>query len=124
MPIQLNEENGGKIVDVRVTGKLDKADYESFVPAFERLARQHGKLRVLFDITGFHGWMSGGAIWDEIKFDIKHLADIERIAAVGDKKWQQGITAFFEPFTSAKTRYFDHTDTAEARKWLGESQSV
>ena len=59
MPIQLNEENGGKILVVHVSGKLAKADYEHFVPEFERLVRQHGKLRVLFDMTGFHGWKPG-----------------------------------------------------------------
>jgi hypothetical protein len=53
MPIQLNEENGGKILVVHVSGKLAKADYAHFVPEFERLVRQHGKLRVLFDMTGF-----------------------------------------------------------------------
>ncbi len=56
MPIQLNEENGGKQINMHVNGKLEKADYEHFVPEFERLARQHGKLRVLFDMAGFHGW--------------------------------------------------------------------
>ena len=117
MPIQLQEENDGKMLAVHVTGKLVKSDYEKFVPEFERLVQQHGKLRVLFDMTGFHGW-EGGALWDEIKFDIKHFADIERIAAVGDRKWQHGMAAFFTPFTKATTRYFDHADAAEARKWL------
>ena len=60
MPIQVNEENGGKILTLHVSGKLMKADYEHFVPEFERLVRQHGKLRVLFDLTGFHGWEAGG----------------------------------------------------------------
>src|ERR1035438_9327998 len=59
MPIQLNEENGGKMLAVHVSGKLAKADYEHFVPEFERLVRQHGKLRVLFDMAGFHGWEVG-----------------------------------------------------------------
>ncbi len=44
MPIQLKEENGGKLINVHVSGKLEKADYEHFVPEFERLARQHGKI--------------------------------------------------------------------------------
>ncbi len=117
MPIKLQEENGGKMLAVHVTGKLVKSDYEKFVPEFERLVQQHGKLRVLFDMTGFHGW-EGGALWDEIKFDIKHFADIERIAAVGDRKWQHGMAVFFTPFTKATTCYFDHADAAEARKWL------
>jgi hypothetical protein len=46
MPIQLNEENGGKILVVHVSGKLAKADYAHFVPEFERLVRLHGKLRL------------------------------------------------------------------------------
>jgi hypothetical protein len=54
MPIQLNEENGGKLATV---------DYERFVPEFERLVRQHGKLRLLFDMTGFHGWEAGARKW-------------------------------------------------------------
>jgi hypothetical protein len=50
-----------------------KEDYEHFVPEFERLVRQHGKLRVLFDMTGFHGW-EAGALGEDIRFDSKHFA--------------------------------------------------
>jgi hypothetical protein len=40
MPIQLNEENCGKILVLQVGGKLVREDYEHFVPEFERLVRQ------------------------------------------------------------------------------------
>ncbi len=119
MPIQIKEENGGKVLVLHISGKLVKADYERFVPEFERLLRQHGKLRVLFDMSDFHGW-EGSAAWEDIKFDIKHFADIERLAMVGNKKWQHGMAMFFKPFTKATSRYFDHADAAEAGKWLGE----
>ena len=117
MPIQLKEENDGKILVVHVKGKLVKADYEHFVPEFERLVQQHGKQRVMFDMTGLHGW-DVGAAWEDVKLDIEHFADIDRLAMVGDKKWQHGMEMFFKPFTKAMTRYFDHADAAEARKWL------
>jgi hypothetical protein len=117
MPIQLKEENGGKLLSVQVSGKLAKADYEHFVPEFERLVGLQGKLRVLFDMTNFHGW-EAGALWEDIKFDVKHFADIERLAMVGDKKWQHGMATFCKPFTKATVQYFDHAHTAEARKWL------
>ena len=120
MSIQLNEENGGKLLVVHVSGKLEKADYEHFVPEFERLVHQHGKLRVLFDMTYFHGW-DAGALWEDIKFDIKHFADIERLAMVGEEKWEQGMVIFCKPFTSATIRYFHHSDIAEARTWLSEA---
>jgi len=120
MPIQFNEESGGKILAVHVSGRLAKSDYEEFVPEFERLFRQHGKLLVLFDMTGFHGW-DAGAAWEDIKFDLKHFADIKRVAMVGETKWQQNMATFCKPFTMATVRYFDHADAAEARKWLGEA---
>jgi fructose-bisphosphate aldolase class I len=119
MPIQLNEENGGNILVIHVSGKATRADYEHFVPEFEQLARKRGRLRVLFDLTGFHGW-EAGALWDEVKFDIKHFADVERLATIGENKWQHGMAMFFKPFTKATTRYFDRADAAEARTWLGE----
>jgi hypothetical protein len=84
MPIQINEDNGGNFFTVQVSGILSQADYEQFVPEFERLAGQRRKLRVLFDMTDIHGW-EAAAIWEEIKFDAKHLAGIERFAMVGDK---------------------------------------
>jgi len=120
MSIQFNEENDGKVLVIHVSGKLVKADYEHFVPEFERLVRQHGKLSVLFDMTDFHGW-EAAAMWEDTKFAIKHFADIERLAMVGEKKWQHGMATFCKPFTKATVRYFDHTDGAAARKWLAEA---
>ncbi len=120
MPIQLKEENGGKILIVHVSGKIAKADYASFVPAFERLVLLHGKLRVLFDMTGIRGW-DAAAFWADIKFDLKHFADMKRLAMVGEKKWQHHVATFCKPFTLATVRYFDHADSAEALKWLGEA---
>jgi len=94
-----------------------KADYERFVSEFERLVRQHGRLRMLFDMTSFHGW-EAGALWEDIKFDFKHFADIERLAMIAEKKWQHGMATFCKPFTKATIPYFDHANAVEAREWL------
>jgi hypothetical protein len=117
MPIQIVEENDGKMLTVNIIGKLEIADYEHFVPVFERLILQHGKLRVLFDMTEFHGW-DASTLWEDILFDVKHFADIDRIAMVGEDKWQQGMATFCKPFTNATIRSFEYTDIAEARTWL------
>src|SRR6266404_5618175 len=70
------------------------------------LVKAHGKLRMLVEMQDFHGWMAG-ALSQDIKFDAKHFADIERLAIVGETKWQHGMPVFCKPFTSAKVRYFD-----------------
>ena len=117
MAIQLNEKNATKVLAVRVSGKLAKEDYERFTPEFEKLVKEHGKIRVLFEMVDFHGWETS-ALWKDIKFDAKHFTDIERLAMVGDKKWEKGMSVFCAPFTSAKIRYFDRVDIAAAKAWL------
>ena len=113
MTVALNETSGGKVLEVRASGKLAKEDYEHFVPEIEHLIGQHKKVRVLFEMHDFHGW-EAGALWADIKFDLKHFGDIERLALVGETKWEKGMAAFCKPFTTAKVKYFDVKDIAEA----------
>ena len=117
MTLEFKEENGGKIVAIKVNNKLSKEDYEHFVPKVERLIEQFGKIRVLFEMYNFHGWKAG-ALWEDIKFDIRHFADIERIAFVGDKKWEKGMSVFCRPFTTAKIRYFTIEELSQASDWI------
>ena len=120
MPIQVNEENGGKMLTIHVNGKLEKKDYEYFVPKFRQLVRQHGYLRILFDMTHFHGWESN-AMWEDIRGGVNHFIYIERLGMVGKKKWQQGMAIFCKPFTKAMIHYFNDSGTAEARNWIAEA---
>jgi SpoIIAA-like len=109
--------SAGRILEVRVTGKLTKEAYQKFVPAVDAQVKEYGKLRILFVMQDFHGW-TAGAMWEDLKFDLKHWKDIERLAIVGDKKWEKGMAAFCKPFTKASIRYFDVSQLDEAREWL------
>ncbi len=115
--IELVEQQDGKVLEVQITGKLQKNDYEAFVPVVERLIQRHGKLRMLCSLHDFHGW-TAGALWEDVKFDAKHFNHIERLAIVGESKWQQGMAAFCKPFTTASVRYFDHSQLPQARQWV------
>jgi hypothetical protein len=117
MSLEFSEEAGGRILLIKASEKLTKADYQHFVPETEQLIRRHGKIRILFEMDDFHGWEAAG-LWQEIMFDLKHLKDIERLAMVGEKAWEHAMAAFCRPFTSAKIRYFDRSEAAEARDWI------
>ncbi len=119
MSITLTEYELDKLLEVHVSGKLDKEVYERFVPSAERQIEEHGKIRVLFAMHDFQGW-DAGALWEDIKFDLKHFNHIERLAIVGESKWEHGMAIFCKPFTTAKIRYFDQADIAQARQWLQE----
>lgn len=117
MPITLEHKSGGNILEVHVSGRLATEDYRVLVPEFERLVQTQGKIRILLQMKDFHGW-NPGALWEDIKFDAKHFADIERIAMVGEKKWQKAMSQFCRPFTTAHIRYFDQMQIEEAEAWL------
>jgi hypothetical protein len=54
--VELKELDNGKLLEVHLTGKLVKTDYETFLPAVERLVKQHGKLLMLVEFNDFPGW--------------------------------------------------------------------
>lgn len=107
----------GNLLEVQLTGKLTKEFYGQFVPLVEKQIKEHGKLRILLEMHDFHGW-TAGALWEDIKFDIHHWRDIERLAIVGESKWEQGMAAFCKPFTTAKIKYFDRSLLDQAREWI------
>jgi hypothetical protein len=106
-----------KLLHVKVTGKLTREAYEQFTPAVDQQIQEHGKVRILFETHDFHGW-TAGAMWEDLKFDLKHWKDIERLAIVGESKWEAGMAVFCKPFTAAKIQYFDHAKLDEAKSWI------
>jgi hypothetical protein len=100
-----------------VTGKLTHRDYETFAPLVDEMVTKHGKVRFLLEMADFHGWELG-AVWDDMKLGIRHFSDISRIAMVGDKSWEKGMSVFCKPFTRAEIRYFAKTEKEEALRWI------
>jgi hypothetical protein len=107
----------GKFLHVKVSGKLTKDAYETFAPMVDEQIQEHGKIRILFETHDFHGW-TAGALWEDLKFDFKHWKNIDRLAIVGESKWEEGMAVFCKPFTAAKIQYFDHSKLDEAKSWL------
>jgi len=120
MSVELHAEEGTNVLEVTLSAKLTGEDYESFTPEVERLIKEHGKLRLLCRLKDFHGWTMG-AMWEDLKFDWHHFSDIERLAFIGDKRWEAGMAVFCKPFTKATVRYFDVSDENKAVEWIHET---
>ena len=118
MTVKLNELDKSRSLEVHLTGKLVKDDYEALLPAVERMVQQHGKINILVEMHDFHGW-TAGALWADTKFAMHHFHDIGRLALVGEAQWEKGMATFCKPFTTAEVRYFDRAKIDEARIWVG-----
>jgi len=116
MPVELKEHDNGRLLEVHLTGKVD---YARLLPAVDCLLKQHGRIRMLVELHDFHGW-TAGARWEDIVVACHHFKGVERLAIIGEAKWEQGMATFCQPFTKAEARFFDHTKPSEARDWVNE----
>jgi len=117
MPIKTTPLISEKVLHVRLTGRLTDADYQAFVPEVEKLILRHGTLRLLVEMTDFHGW-AAGAMWDDLKVYLKHGNEIERMAVVGEKRWQEWMTRLSKPLLQGEIRYFEQAEAGSARRWI------
>ena len=119
--IQLEEAPVGKVVTLKVRETLRKKDYDDFVPMLEGLMKNGSKIRLNAELHDFEGW-TAGALWEDTKFAARHFNDIERLAVVGEARWEHGMTTFIKPFTMAAVKYFDMQDADQARRWIREKE--
>src|SRR5260370_35519511 len=76
---QMLPESSGRLVALRVAGKLTKEDMVTVAPPLEEKIRENGKVDLLCDMTDLHGWSLGG-FWAELKFCGKNAKDFRRVA--------------------------------------------
>jgi len=117
--ITIADTTEDNFIEAMITGKLTERDYEIIIPELERRIREFGKLRLVIILENFQGW-TAGAMWEDIKFDFKHFHDVEKIALLGERKWEKTATLFSRPFTGAELRYFSNEELDEARSWVRE----
>src|SRR3954471_11523930 len=116
--IAVNQRHGtSNILEVSVSGKLIARDYEYLIPQVEKMVAECGKIRILLHMVEFHGWTLAAA-WQDAKFALRHFSAISKIAMVGDKDWENGMSKFCKPFTRAEIRFFDRSEREEALRWL------
>lgn len=115
--IERLEKSSGNIIGYRISGKLHDEDYKIFVPDLEAVIKKEGPVRVLIELHDFHGWDLHAA-WDDLKLGVTHYSDFERMAMVGENKWEEWMAKLGKPFAKGEIRYFDAHEIEEAWEWL------
>jgi hypothetical protein len=113
-------EHSGNTLTARISGKLTQPALAALQDAAGDVLKKHGKTRLLILTDNFDGWEREGD-WGDLSFSIEHDKHIEKMAIVGDKKWE----ALALLFTSKGLRrfpieYFQPADILKARAWLAE----
>lgn len=117
--IEIGTVSEDKVLPVTASGKVSKADYEKAIPQLESLLEEHGSLRFFVKLENVSGFELG-ALWEDLKFDRKHMNQFGRTAVVGDKAWEEWLTRVSGLFFSPEVRFFYSDDEEAARAWVKE----
>src|SRR5258707_4405768 len=102
---QMLPECSGRLVALRVAGKLTKEDMVSVAPPLEEKIRENGKVDLLCDMTDLHGWSLGGFL-AELKFDAKHAKDFRRVAGITGETIYSVLAAMLKTLSSTGIKNF------------------
>ena len=114
-------DNSGNTLTVRISGLLKQPDLAALQQAVGDILGKQGKTRLLILTEAFEGWQRGGA-WGDVSFSAEHDKHIEKMAIVGDKKWEDLALIFAaKGLRKFPIEYFEPAAIAQARAWLVET---
>jgi len=107
----------GHVLTMKVSGTLSQAELAGMQSAAAGVISNGGKWRILVLTESFEGWERGGT-WNDFSFS-EHDASIERMAIVGERRWEE-LTLLFtaQGLRAFPIRYFEPGQISEARQWL------
>lgn len=116
--IEKLDGSSGSAIGYRVSGVVDKSDYEVLVPEIESLVEEHGTVRVLWDLTDLK-WEKVSAWGSDAHFGHQFKGKFSKMAVVGDGIGQKVLAVLADKFWGpGPTEYFEDEDAAW--QWLGE----
>jgi hypothetical protein len=107
----------GNLIAIEVDGHIQKKDYDKITPLIEKSVKEYGKIRLYIQITKIEG-VEPKAFIEDVKTYFKHFKHMEKIAVVGENKWQKFWSDLAAPFVSGELKYFSHEQIAAAQTWI------
>jgi hypothetical protein len=112
-------ESQGTLLWLRARGRLTVRDYRDvLIPRLEEIIQEHGKVRLLFQFDPDFQGFEAGALWEDLKFDLRHLEDFEKLVIVGATRWMEAAVKLFAHFMTGEVRTMLPDHLAEAWEWL------
>ena len=114
------EEHDNRLCVLRVSGELKKSELDAAQSEFVQKIAGAGTVKLLVLQENFTGWERGEA-WGDTDFFFSHRDDFEKIAVVGNPRWEAQVLAFTGAgLRKGPAKFFSETEESEARAWLAE----
>jgi len=112
-------ESSGNVIGYKAVGKITGADYKKLEPELEELVKQEGNIRMLLDLE--FDSMTVKAMESDLALGRKFHKNIDKLAIVGDRKWEEWMASMAEKLFAREAKHFRAADTDAAWTWLREN---
>jgi hypothetical protein len=117
MPATIQREDTNTHV-LRLSGMVLRTEFDNVQDPIAGDIDRGVNPRILAVLENFEGWEQSLA-WGNLDFRYWHSNDIEKIAIVGEPRFEQAALAFAGAgFRNAPVKFFPDSQLAEARAWL------
>jgi len=118
--LELSVDRVGSVarLEVHLRGSLDRAAEDQLVRAAHEGIGDAEEVHVLVDATDFHGWRELRALWHHVRFVTGMRPRLERVAIVGERKWQRRLVSTAHHILRVDARFFDASELEAARAWF------
>ena len=110
-------ESEGNLVCCKAIGKLTDEDLYNLTIRIERVLENHSLFSLYVNLEFFEGW-EWQAAWDKNVYAKKYWDQIEKIAFVGNQKWEQTINKIAQNLKNGDKRYFLIAHQSTAIEWI------
>ena len=108
----------GGVLTTRLLGKVKFAEVVAMQKLAGEILRQEGRARFLNLLENFEGLEQAGE-WGDISFQMEFDEHVEKIAIVGDRKWESTALMFTgKGVRRMPIEFFESADLAKARAWV------
>ena len=122
--IEIEHGPSRDLVTIRAAGRLTAEDYDRALPELETaITNAEGKLNAVIRLEDLQGW-DPVALWKDLKFDVRHYNDFERIAVVGETTSESWIARLSSVATAAEMRFFERGEEVRAQDWALSGQDA
>lgn len=117
MTVKYIEDADTKTVELTVSGKVTREDYDRIADRMQSFIDAQGTVK-LIEVTESLDGFEPSVIWPGIKFDFRNLRHISHVAVVSDIGWIGPVSKAAGALMSTKLRTYDLADLDEAREWV------
>lgn len=117
--LQILGNTNQELIATKAEGLLTTKDYQKVRPFFHNAASMKKKVSWYFEMGHFKGW-EAQSFWEDLMTD-GHMKEIDKVALIGVKEWNELIMSFLKKQSGPEIRSFEKGKKALALKWLSDN---